>query len=243
MNRYIFLLLAAIVFSQCDTETPFHRLTVSHGTGSGVYELGQSVMIEADDAPTDQVFYSWTGDTSAIEEARSPVTRVKIPLNDLAVEATYKDLPRFHLSINNGSGSGEYLENARILVVADTASEGFVFDRWVGDTLFIEQTDTSSSYVNIPAHDVALAATYREAINYVSFSTTVFPIFETKCSYAGCHDHLDPNLPLTNYAEIKPEIGPIKESILGNTMPKTGELTPDQKEAILTWIEQGALNN
>lgn len=242
MNRYLLFLLLALLFLHCDNEGPYHMLEVTNGRGSGVYELGRTVAITADPPPAEQAFFAWIGDTAHVFEPMAPVTTLKMPLEDVEVEATYKALPRYELTVVSGSGSGEYLENTRVLIEADVM-EGYLFERWIGDTTFLEAVDTTPTYVTMPARSVSVEPTYVEAIDYVSFNETVLPIFIAKCSYSGCHDQNDPDLILTTYDEIKSEIGPVEESILSGTMPKTGELTPDEKDAVLTWIEQGALNN
>ena len=241
--RALLLIILWVSFLKCDTETPFHVLTVINGSGSGTYELGQNVTIQAGEAPEEHSFYSWIGDTSHVEQNRAPETRVKMPLEDIVVEAVFLPLPKYVLTVINGSGSGEYLEQTKVLVQANSPDTGYIFVGWVGDTLQLESTDTAETYATIPPYPISIEATYEERIDLVSFNQTVFPIFLTKCSYAGCHDANDPNTPLVTYQQIKADIGPIEESILAGTMPQTGSLTLSETEAILTWIEQGAMNN
>ena len=241
--KNLFLVALAVLFVQCSNEDTFHKLDVISGTGTGVYEFGKMIRIEADQAGEDEAFFAWTGDTQFVDAINAPIATVQMPLQDVVVEATYKDLPRFELSITNGEGSGSYLAGTRVRITADPPEEDFLFDRWIGDTIYLERTDTSVSHINIPETNVVVEATYVEVIDLVSFSETVWPIFVVKCSYAGCHDADDPDTPLTNYNEIISSLGPVEESIVTGSMPKTGSLTVAEKDAILLWIEQGAPNN
>ena len=98
----------------------------------------------------------------------------------------------------------------------------------------------------------------------VDFSSEVTPIFEANCAIGGCHlaDHftglnLSPLVAFDNIAGVESgqsdkayiEPGDEAESYLvdkilgaaGSTMPIGGELTDDEIESIVCWVQQGAL--
>jgi hypothetical protein len=88
----------------------------------------------------------------------------------------------------------------------------------------------------------------------ICFNTQVLPIFQTNCSYSGCHDiNFGEGIVLTNYdniynAGIKP--GDPKKSLIykvttenyGNYMPPKNPLSAQQRQIIEVWILQGAKN-
>lgn len=81
-----------------------------------------------------------------------------------------------------------------------------------------------------------------------SFTTDVHPVIQSTCAInSGCHGtgsntNQGPG-PLTSYAEIFPVRDAIYQAVRDGTMPKTGSLTPAQKNALLCWISSGAPNN
>ncbi len=64
------------------------------------------------------------------------------------------------LTVISGSGDGFYMELEAAPVVADTASPGQRFDRWIGDTQYVENETNSSTGVTMPAEDIRITATY-----------------------------------------------------------------------------------
>ncbi len=96
----------------------------------------------------------------------------------------------------------------------------------------------------------------------VSFSKYIFPVFNVKCSTAGCHDDgtRAGGLSLTSWANatidpsiifpFKPDNSKLVWAIEGQPgvapMPPIGfvrPLTPNQIQGIRTWILEGAKNN
>ncbi len=79
-----------------------------------------------------------------------------------------------------------------------------------------------------------------------SFSTDVSPIIQTTCATgSSCHSAGSINGPgeLRTYSEISNARADIRSAILSGLMPKTGSLTSSQKNSIICWIDNGALNN
>src|SRR6476469_1155061 len=79
-----------------------------------------------------------------------------------------------------------------------------------------------------------------------SFSVDVNPIIQTKCATgSSCHGTGSINGPgaLLTYSAIANAHADIRSAILSGLMPKTGSLTNAQKNTIICWIDNGALNN
>lgn len=82
-----------------------------------------------------------------------------------------------------------------------------------------------------------------------SFSTSILPLFQSACSIEECHDGIQPP-DLRTYQKIFRNKEDIVERLndVANPMPPIGVpdirmLKPSEKEMIIKWIENGALEN
>jgi hypothetical protein len=244
MRTFTCIFMLALLFVSCDTEKMYHTVVVTNGSGSGYYELGESVAIEADPAPGEQAFFEWIGDTSLLSATRSPATTFEMPLRDVYLEATYSSLPQYTLTIEGGSGSGKYLAGTIVAIEADPAPEFHVFNGWDGPSQYLAAPQSGSTTVEMPEEDITFTATYLENPDLVSFSAQILPIIEANCNTVGCHSPLDVNEPLTNYEEVKKNLLDVQIMVLNGTMPPPPDvITQSERELILLWIEQGAPDN
>jgi len=78
-----------------------------------------------------------------------------------------------------------------------------------------------------------------------SFITDVNPIIQSTCAISGCHAAGSFNGPgaLTTYAQIFNARAAIRTAIANGTMPKTGSLSTIDRNAIICWIDSGAMSN
>lgn len=78
-----------------------------------------------------------------------------------------------------------------------------------------------------------------------SFVTDVKPLIDAKCATSGCHNAVSHagGHTLTTYDQIYAERTHIFSSVADGSMPEGSSLTDAQKDIILCWINQGALNN
>jgi|SRR5438552_15508871 len=77
------------------------------------------------------------------------------------------------------------------------------------------------------------------------FATDVNPIIQSFCNVAGCHNSGSTNGPgaLTNYNQVFSSRTAIRTAIASGSMPQNATLSVAQKNSILCWIDNGALNN
>ncbi len=65
-------------------------LSVSDGSGDGIYGASSMVAIEAAPPPPDHVFHQWTGDTAGIAAVTAPNTHLTMPAANASIRATYR---------------------------------------------------------------------------------------------------------------------------------------------------------
>ena len=138
-----------------------YKLTVNSGSGSGEYVEGTEVDIEADSPPQGHVFDRWTGDTDYIDDVTGSISIVTMPADDITVTAVYA-AELYILTVNHGSGSGEYAMDSVIVIEADTPPEGQVFDVWTGDVQTVADIDSSITTIIMPAADISVTATFMD---------------------------------------------------------------------------------
>ena len=81
--------------------------------------------------------------------------------------ATQTPIPpdKYKLTVNNGSGSGEYEGNTIVTIEADPAPEGEIFSAWSGNHLEnVADASASTTTYKMPYQDVILQANYTNAI-------------------------------------------------------------------------------
>lgn len=66
----------------------------------------------------------------------------------------------FTLTVNRGDGDGEYYQNTIVSIRANAPASGNVFERWVGDTAYIENIYDIETSVTIPNTNIRLTAIY-----------------------------------------------------------------------------------
>jgi len=94
-------------------------------------------------------------------------------LNGVNFTSTVNAAPTFTLTVNNGTGSGDYEENETVFISANIPS-GQVFDLWTGDIQYIADVNSPSTTVTMPASDVTVTATFKDApVDSFSISGTI----------------------------------------------------------------------
>jgi len=83
------------------------------------------------------------------------------------------------------------------------------------------------------------------AVSNKSFAADVNPIIQASCNVVSCHAAGSANGPgpLTNYTQVFNARAAIRTAISTGFMPQGGTLTTAQKNSIICWIDNGALNN
>jgi len=138
-----------------------YSLTVNSGTGDGNYTAGTVVNIVADAAPSGQEFDAWTGDISGVADVNSVSTALTMPASVTSVSATYKDIT-YNLTVNSGTGDGNYTAGTIVNIVADAAPSGQEFDAWTGDVSGVADISAASTTLVMPASAVSITATYQD---------------------------------------------------------------------------------
>jgi len=145
-----------------DVPVDTFTLTVTNGAGSGAYQQGRVVSIAANAPDEGMEFDRWTGDVGTVVASDSPNTTLTMPAVDATVTATYREKPveLFSLSVESGTGGGQYEAGQQVGIAANTAPEGQVFDQWLGDVDHVANVNTPNTTVLMPAADVSVRAGY-----------------------------------------------------------------------------------
>lgn len=84
---------------------------------------------------------------------------------------TVADLPdpKYLVTVNNGTGSGEYEENVGVAISANAPAEGKEFDAWDGAeglTFISGNVNSANATFRMPAEAVTVTATYKDIPTY-----------------------------------------------------------------------------
>ena len=152
-----------------------YTLTVNSGTGDGTYAENDVVNIVADPPGGGQIFDVWTGDTTNVEDVNLADTNITMPAATTDVTATYiadSNIPvTYTLTVNSGTGDGNYAESTVVNIVADAPGAGQVFDVWTGDTTNVADVNLADTNITMPAANAQVTATYADDPN--TFQLTV----------------------------------------------------------------------
>ena len=90
-----------------------------------------------------------------------------MPAEAVAVTATYEDIPAptYTVTVNNGTGGGEYTEGAAVTITAEDPPAGQQFKAWDGAdalTFISGSATTAEATFTMPAQAAAVTATYKD---------------------------------------------------------------------------------
>jgi hypothetical protein len=137
------------------------KLTVENGSGSGDYEPGRQVTVNADAPPKDQKFERWIDDYQILLVPTYATTTATVPYRDVKITATYSDLPKYALTVLNGSGGGSYPAKKVVTVEANPPPSGQRFSGWSGDTKYLASRSSAKTTLTMPAKNASITANYR----------------------------------------------------------------------------------
>ena len=143
------------------TDTTY-ALTVTSGSGSGSFTNTHQVAIAANAPAPGQAFSQWTGDTAYLADSNSSSTTVTMPAQAVNLSATYVDIT-YVLTVTSGTGGGSYTNGHVQSIAANAPAPGQAFSQWTGDTVYLADSNSSSTTVTMPAQTVSLTATYKDA--------------------------------------------------------------------------------
>jgi hypothetical protein len=142
----------------------YYNLAITNGSGSGLQTNNAKVAIVASNL-IGKTFVEWIGDTQLVDNAFS-VTDASLTItmstNPATLTATYSD-NLYELTVNSGSGSGSYIYGQEVGIEADAPAPGQMFDQWVGNTYYVGNVYDASTTVTMPASNIAVLATYKDA--------------------------------------------------------------------------------
>lgn len=138
-----------------------YSLTVTGGTGGGVYVEGASVTITANEPATGKRFSGWTiVGISGLDTTQTSIT-FNMPANAVTATANYEDIV-YTVTVNGGTGAGTYKEGDSVTITA-TVPTGKRFVEWTSGSgiTFADKTSVTTTFT-MPAGDVTATANYED---------------------------------------------------------------------------------
>ena len=155
-------------------ERPTHTLTVINGSGSGTYREGTVIKCYGNQAPDTYEFAYWTENDNVISYS-NPIS-VTMGTTDRTIEANYKPIPYFTVTVINGTGSGTYIRNSNPQITMNPAPDGMKFLQWEvleGDDNDVTQPLSENTTIRNLTHDVTVQATYYVPDPNVKYTLTI----------------------------------------------------------------------
>lgn len=163
-----------------------YTLTVTNGSGSGIYAVGTEVDVSANAPGAGQAFDQWSGDIGYVNDFYAANTKITIPEGNVSLTANYKTvfIPKYSLTVSGGSGSGSFAPGTEVNISANAPGYGKVFDQWTGDVGLVYDFYASNTRVIVPEGNISLTATYRHT-NAVLYTLSVNNGSGSGTYYAG----------------------------------------------------------
>ncbi|WP_291854795.1 T9SS type A sorting domain-containing protein [Marinilabilia sp.] len=160
-------------------------------TGSGTANFGDVVAIAAT-PETGYQFVEWTGDTQNLDDPTAPSASLTVPAADVNLTANF-ELVDYAVTISanpvaggttTGSGTANFGD-----VVAVSASPGneYQFTGWTGDTQYLDDLNSASTNLTMPAGDVSLTANFE--LKEHQLTTVASPAEGGEVSGGGIYHH------------------------------------------------------
>lgn len=142
-----------------------YKLTVVNGDGTGDYAKGTSVdLVAATPEDPELIFDKWViNDGNIIVDAEDLLKpEITITTDGVAtITATYKNRI-YGLTVEQGTGDGDYANNTAVTITADAPAANKKFDKWIivtGDGTFVDATSATTTFTT-SNESTTIRATY-----------------------------------------------------------------------------------
>ncbi len=139
-------------------------LNVIDGTGSGFYDVGNTVTISAVPPRDNKLFDRWIGDVSSLSDTlQSPITFL---MPDENINITAEFVRGSELTIENGTGSGLYKPSQIVQITSVLPPEGKIFDKWsTGYEHLLTDVNAASTTITLPGYstNITVTALFKDA--------------------------------------------------------------------------------
>ena len=135
-----------------------YNLTVTGGTGEGVFIQGASVTITANEPTIGKKFSGWTIEgISGLDTTKTSLT-FNMPAGNVTATANYEDI-EYTITVNGGTGGGTYKQGDEVTVTAED-KEGKEFVGWKDESGKI--VSTKKEYTFEVKDEMVLTAVYQD---------------------------------------------------------------------------------
>jgi len=144
--------------------TTTYAVTVTNGTGGGNYPQGATVTITANTLPDGQQFSHWSTESAGVTfaDANSASTAFTMPENAVTVTANFVAIPTYAVTVENGTGSGNYPQGATVTITANNPQGRQQFSHWTTESVGVSFADANSADTTftMPGNVVTVVANF-----------------------------------------------------------------------------------
>ena len=158
-----------IVTALFEPEEPeFFKVTVINGTANYIeFEAGETVTITANPPSSGLKFEKWTTPSVGVifTNENESVTTFTMPENDVIVVSNYVIIEH-SVTVNNGTGSGNYAISEIVTITANTPETGMRFKNWTSENanVFFSNANAATTSFIMPNSAVVVTANYEQDI-------------------------------------------------------------------------------
>ena len=139
-----------------------YNLTVTGGTGGGVFIQGASVTITANAPATGKRFSGWTIDgISGLDTTKTSLT-FNMPAGNVTATANYEDI-EYTITANGGTADKSKAKYGETVTITATVPTGKRFVEWTSESgsIFADKTSVTTTFT-MPAENVTVVATFED---------------------------------------------------------------------------------
>lgn len=227
----VILELVAVQDTECGGSEGMIEVLASGGEGPYVFRLGNAGL---------QAETQFRGLSAGVYEITASDAN-----NCMAtMEVTVKNLEGMNLKVET-TIAGCFDTQGKITVTPEGGEQPYMFR--LGNGAFQDENvfgNLSHGQYTVTARDASGCEVTQitRVRSGISFSQSIKPIIEENCAISGCHNGSQfPDFRV--FRNIQDNASRIKDQVVTRTMPQDGELSQDEIDLIVCWVDDGAPNN
>ena len=149
--------------SGCAKTPALFEVSVTNGTGSGEYAVGENVTIKANDPEMGKEFSQWSLKGLVIDDLTKPELSFVMPSNDVTATALYKDIA-YEITLENCVANKESAKYGEMVTFTANEYQDQRFTKWNFTGVDTTKLDLTKSPITIsmPANSIIVTAEYKD---------------------------------------------------------------------------------